>query len=220
MKNLFLAAVFAVAGISSLNLAQAQPLPRPVAAVIVDLSKEVPKEINLTVGQNLVIQNGFATVSVKATDGKGDDLLETRPRNTFNQVGAYTAKREGAGELTITYSVQTPGHKPMRPATVKVNVKKLVPVPVAVPMGKLPAKVTLEKGQQLNFNIKGTEEAVFQFRTTSKLLTERPAATTKGTVKSYEAVDVGTAEIEVQITTDVPGAKPRTHKITVEIIEP
>jgi hypothetical protein len=224
MKKLILAVVVALVGVWAVSgTATAQshppalPLARPMAAVIVDLNKPLPADINLKVGQNLVVQNGSVRVTFKETDGKGE-LLTPRPRNTFNHNAAYTAKRAGTGELTITYSVQAPGHKPMKPVTLKVTVTKLVPLPAVVPMGKpLPAKVTLEKGQKLYFHIKGTEEATFKFSTSSKLLKDGNAPTGNGVIKSFEATDVGTAEIEVQITTDVPGAKPRTHKISVEI---
>ncbi len=223
MKKLVLAAMFALTSVWAFNspLAAQGLIARPVAAVILDLSKPLPTEVNLTVGQNLVVQNGpAAKVTVVETDGKGE-LLQARPHNTFNQTAAYTAKRAGSGELTITYTVQAPGHKPMRPVTLKVNVKKLVPAPVVVPMHKaLPVKLTLEKGQQVSFKIKGTEEAVFTITSSSKLLKVGAATPANGTIKSFDAVDVGTAEIEVVVTTDLPGAKPRTYKIIVEIVAP
>lgn len=220
MKKLVLA-VLALVGVWSVNsTVNAQPLPRPVAAVIIDLNKPLPASINLTTGQNLVIENGAAAdISVKDTDSKGE-LLETRPK-TAAQRAAYRAKRAGEGELTITYTVQAPGHKPMKPVTLKVTVRKLTPNPVVVQMSKqLPQKITLEKGQKVNFHIKGTEEAVFQINTNSKLLKTAPTTPGNGTIRSFEATDAGNAEIEVTVTTDMPGARPRVYKITVEITAP
>lgn len=81
------------------------PLPRPKAAVIIDLSKPLPKNINLRIGQQIVFQNGKGTIAARDTDNKGQ-LLESRPHNTFNQVAAFRAKRTGNGEITVTLPSQ------------------------------------------------------------------------------------------------------------------
>ena len=217
MKKIFLTATIALLGIWSVDAQQ--PLARPVAAVILDLASP-PVEINLKIGQNmLILQNDNVHISIKDTDGKGELLRRQQNNHTKNAV--YTATRSGTGELTIAFQVQAPGHKPPKPLTIKVSVTKLIPVPAVVPClellgGPLP-KVILEKGQKLYFHITGLEEAEFRFSTSSKRLKDATAPTGTGVIKAFQAVDVGTAEIEIQVTTDVPGAKPRSVKISVEI---
>lgn len=90
----------------------AQTAPQPEAAkaeppkgVVVDLNKPLPKNIDLAVGQNIVFENGKASVDAKETDGNGK-LFTPRPRNAFNQSAAYRTTREGKGEFTVTFPSQ------------------------------------------------------------------------------------------------------------------
>jgi hypothetical protein len=72
------------------------------SAATIDLSKPVPATLELTEGDSVVFENGFASFTVKETDGKGK-LLDPRPHNTFNQAGAFRAARVGTGEIVLTF---------------------------------------------------------------------------------------------------------------------
>lgn len=125
------AAVLALALFGSTGVAETQthhpywvpPPPGGSKIVAVNMTEPMPAKINLRVGDKLVFYQGpQATFDVKPTDKQGI-LLVGQPHNPFDQRAVYSALRRGAGEITITYNVQTPGHKPIRPVTIQVQVR-------------------------------------------------------------------------------------------------
>lgn len=101
-----------------------QPTRPSLKTVVIDCSEPLPQKIVIAVGDTLVFANGpVATFKVEPTDNKGI-LLFGRPHNAYDQRAVYRAVREGKGQITITYNVQAPGHKPMKPVTIPVEVKK------------------------------------------------------------------------------------------------
>ena len=73
--------------------------------VVVDLSGQLPKQVDLVVGGGVLFENGLAQIEAKEIDGNGQ-LLEPRPHNTFNQAAAFRATRVGVGEITVTFPNQ------------------------------------------------------------------------------------------------------------------
>ncbi len=149
LKQLITGALLAFAGLIFAQGAYAQPGNAAPKGTTVDLDKALPTELKLTVGQSVVFENGpAARVSANETDSKGT-LLESRPHNTFNQIAAFRATRVGEGEITITYTVQAPGHKPMKPVTIPVKVSRQAKVHSVTYNGPYPKSLTLEPGDQV-----------------------------------------------------------------------
>lgn len=71
-------------------------------AGVVDLTKPVPKTLELTAGETVVFENKAAKITAKETDGKGK-LFSARPHNALNQYGAFLATRAGEGEIVVQF---------------------------------------------------------------------------------------------------------------------
>lgn len=98
MKTCIIAAFTFVLGFSAI-------FTNSVSAATVDLSKPVPKELEVVQGESIVFENNSAKISATDTDGKGE-ILQERPHNTFNQSGNLRAVRAGTGEITVSMTSQ------------------------------------------------------------------------------------------------------------------
>ncbi len=141
------------------------PLPRPKAAVVVDLSKALPAKIQVTTRQKVVFMNVTGKVEGADTDGKGKILNDIAQKNGLS---VFEATREGKGEFTITTPGTTPkvekltfeviAPPPAQPAPQpKASPARLMST-VTVDLSKpLPKKLTVYQGQSLVFE-KGTNK--------------------------------------------------------------
>ncbi len=200
--------VCATALFCSISIAQPATAASPATTgIVVDLSQPLPKQFDLTVGQKIVFENGPpASVTAQDTDGQGT-LLDARPHNPLNQLAAFEAKRAGAGEVTITYSVQSPGHKPMKPVTIKVAVKAASVEPnITVDMTAklLPTEVDIVAGQIILFDNTASKATVTLTpkkglgRDVRALL--KPAPGSCGLGKAFKATRVGSGEVTFTAT--------------------
>lgn len=211
-------------------------IPRPKAAVMVDLNKQLPTRVDLTVGQHLVFLNGsHVRIQAKETDGKGQ-LLEMRPHNTLNQQMAYRAQRAGNGEVTVTYS--HPGHHTVvgKLHTIKVRVtstqsvatKAAAVAPVRIDVdGRLPQTVHLKKGQHVvlvrKLGLVGTSVSATVNATDGnpQQLAQRIMVAHRGphgysVVGEYRMDRAGRGEIRITHRVVAPGTRP-THK-TIRVV--
>lgn len=85
---------------------------------VIDLGKPVRHQMVMHVGERIRFQNGPAS-TVAAKDIAGKNVLEA----VFSQDKLFVAKNAGESQLTVTFTVQAPGHKPMRPVKIEVTVK-------------------------------------------------------------------------------------------------
>ncbi len=115
MKRLLngLAAAAVLFGISSMAHAETKTI---------NLKKGLPAKIEISVGDDVVIEDGTATITTSPTDNKKDTLLEQRMTNGPKQVAVYRASRDGEGEITVTFPAQ--GQLTVvRTKTIEVKVK-------------------------------------------------------------------------------------------------
>ncbi|MBX9694165.1 MAG: hypothetical protein K2Z81_17410, partial [Cyanobacteria bacterium] len=124
----------------------------PAPSVDVDMKKKLPDTIELTVGQEIVFENGVAKINAAETDGKGA-LLDSRPHDTFTQAGRFKAVREGSGEIKVETSSQGL-LTVMKTHTIKVKVvaAPIVPAPKSFDLyGNHPQTIDLKVGEELVF---------------------------------------------------------------------
>ncbi len=218
-----------------------QPLPRPQAPVKVDLSKPLPKQLQLSVGQRVVLVNGATLkTEVKDTDGKGK-LLQPRPARKDAEIIIFEATREGKGELKVTFPNQgklTVIHTetipveviapPPAPAPNQHHGKGLKPLPlprpkaaVQVDLSKaLPQKIQLTVGQKVVlFNDKAKVEAK---ETDGKggLLKDVPHKLPNVEMYIFEATREGKGELKLAFPNTGLATKPRLETIPVEVTAP
>ncbi len=212
-----------------------QMLPRPKAAVPVDLSKALPQKIQLTVGQKVVLFNDKAKVEAKETDGKGG-LLKDVPHNKPNiNFYVFEATREGKGEIQLTYPTQgmlqvittktivvevvapqpapAPKHqfKPLpRPmAAVQVDLSKALPQKIQLTVGQ---KVVLSK-DKAKVDAKDTDGK-------GGLLKDVPHKLPNVDMYIFEATREGKGELTLAFPSTGLATKPRLETISVEVIAP
>lgn len=134
-----------------------QPLPsavsRPAKLVSVDLKMPLPKKLDLMVGQKVVFENGTATIAARETDcGKGS--IFAKATASTGQVAAFSVRRVGAGEFTISLTVQKQGRPQVETLLLPVTVTPMTTV-IDLARSPLPTKLDLIVGENVVFTTAG-----------------------------------------------------------------
>ncbi|MBY0358590.1 MAG: protease inhibitor I42 family protein [Candidatus Obscuribacterales bacterium] len=187
MKKYIIAAFAFVFGLSTV-------FANSASAATVDLSKPVPKELEVVQGESIVFENNSAKISATDTDGKGE-ILQERPHNTFNEVGNLRAVRAGTGEITVSMSSQGL-------ATVAPTYKIKVTVKAA------PGSAAATGGDQtLNYNNIGGKQPVndIELNVGDSLQVVQPFSGDPGTVEEpLNTPSLGGSTVLKQVTKQGP----------------
>ncbi len=214
-----LAAAVALLGTSS---------PSSADTKTINLKKGLPAKIEIAVGDDVVIEDGTATIATSSTDTKKESLFEQRVANNPKQVGVYRASREGTGEITVTF-----------PAQGQLTVVRTRTIEVKVNPASTVRKVQFKKPYSDQIDIKAGESVVLfvPFKADPGLYdpinVPGKAGTTDGKkgdvletktgvkrldndniqIVRYDAVRAGEAEI---VVTNVSGKEVGRIKVTVK----
>lgn len=243
----FVAALAAVICIGTADSASAQtsggaPQACYAQQVYVEVDGQLPADLKLIPGQEVIFVRPAMTVGtdVEVTEVQTDKLSPRLFKPVFNAqapkgkqvVAAFTVTRDGTGRFDVTHTVVAPGAKP-RTQALPVSVaaapnppSAVAPVVVDVDAG-LPAKISLQKGQQVIFVRKkmlvGTSVEVTTKQTDRvrgdllKSVTNAQCDPQYYVVEAYEAQRNGSGQSEIKHKVIAPRGRVTIDTVDIEV---